>query len=131
MCDKMAISTYIMKIAENDPFLRLSNESYRNYLIVPNLFSSNKQYVEIELMQMRQIGGVFFSKGEILIEMIKNVKIVIIKAFKSKFYQYFVFTKKILHRFVLFCISLVFTYYLCVGKELVTIKHFLSTHLKP
>ena len=22
MCDKMAISTYIMKIAENDPFLR-------------------------------------------------------------------------------------------------------------
>ena len=23
MCDKMAISTYIMKIAENDPFLRL------------------------------------------------------------------------------------------------------------
>ena len=23
MCDKMAICTYIMKIAENDPFLRL------------------------------------------------------------------------------------------------------------
>ena len=23
MCDKMAISAYIMKIAENDPFLRL------------------------------------------------------------------------------------------------------------
>ena len=23
MCDKMAISTYILKIAENDPFLRL------------------------------------------------------------------------------------------------------------
>ena len=23
MCDKMAISTYIMKIAENDPLLRL------------------------------------------------------------------------------------------------------------
>ena len=23
MCDKMAISTYIIKIAENDPFLRL------------------------------------------------------------------------------------------------------------
>ena len=23
MCDKMAISTYIMKIAENDPFFRL------------------------------------------------------------------------------------------------------------
>ena len=23
MCDKMAMSTYIMKIAENDPFLRI------------------------------------------------------------------------------------------------------------
>ena len=29
MCDKMAISTYIMKIAENDPF-KTSNESYGN-----------------------------------------------------------------------------------------------------
>ena len=25
MCDKMAISAYILKIAENDPFLRLQN----------------------------------------------------------------------------------------------------------
>ena len=48
-----------------------------------------------------------FSKSEILVEMIKNVKIVIIYAFKSKFYQYFVFTKKVLHRFVSFCISLI------------------------
>ena len=46
---------------------------------------------------MRQIGGVFFSKGEILIEMIKNVKIVIIWAFKSKFYQYFSLLIIIIH----------------------------------
>ena len=46
----MAISTYIMKIAENDPFLRLQMRDIE-CLIVTNLFSSNKQYVEIELMQ--------------------------------------------------------------------------------
>ena len=46
MCDKMAISTYIMKIAENDFKWEL-----QKCLIVTNLFSSNKQYVEIELMQ--------------------------------------------------------------------------------
>ena len=57
--------------------------------------------------------------------MIKNVKIMIIYAFKSKFYQYFVFTEKILHRFVSFCISLIFTYCLFVEKKLMTIKHFL------
>ena len=55
--------------------------------------------------------------------MIKNVKIVIIKAFKSKFYQYFVFTKKVLPRFVSFCISLIFTlilliFYLLKAKAL-------------
>ena len=50
MCDKMAISTYIMKIAEDDPFLRLQMRPIE-CLIVTNLFSSNKQYVEIELMQ--------------------------------------------------------------------------------
>ena len=52
MCDKMAISTYIMKIAENDPFLRLQMraiEMFNRHHC--NLFSSNKQYVEIELMK--------------------------------------------------------------------------------
>ena len=46
----MAISTYIMKIAENDPFFRLQMRAIE-MLIITNLFSSNKQYVEIELMQ--------------------------------------------------------------------------------
>ena len=57
--------------------------------------------------------------------MIKNVKIVIIQAFKSEFYQYFVFTKNtpticlILHLYVLlFC-----------GKKLVTMEIFLLTFL--
>ena len=56
--------------------------------------------------------------------MIKNVKTVIIYAIKSKFYQYFVFTKKILQRFVSFCISLIFTYCLFVEKKLVTVEIF-------
>ena len=46
-------------------------------------------------------------------------------------YQLFAFTKKVLHRFISFCISLIFTYCLYVEKKLVMIKHFLSTHLKP
>ena len=88
MCDKMSISTYIMKIAENDPFLRLQMRAIE-CLIVTNLFSSNKQYVEIELMQNEtNRWSISFSKGEILIEMIKNV-----------------------------CISLIFRYCLCVGKN--------------
>ena len=55
--------------------------------------------------------------------MIKNVKIVI--AFKSKFYQYFVFTKKVLHRLVSFCISLIFMYclFVMVTLENEAIKH--------
>ena len=47
--------------------------------------------------------------------MIKNVKIVIISAFKSKFYQYFVLTKKYSNDFS-FCITLTFTYCLFVKK---------------
>ena len=49
MCDEMAISTYLMKIAENDPFLRYQMRA------IEILFSSNKQYVEIELMQNETI----------------------------------------------------------------------------
>ena len=56
--------------------------------------------------------------------MIKNVKIVMIWAFESKFYQYFVFTKAIPQRFVSFCIILIFKYYSFVEK-MVKIKLFL------
>ena len=48
MCGKMAISIYIMKIAE---FLRLQMRAIK-CVIFTNLFSSNKQYVEIGLMQI-------------------------------------------------------------------------------
>ena len=50
MCDKMAISTYILKIVEKDPFLRLQIRA-KEMLIVTNFVSTNKQYIKIKLMQ--------------------------------------------------------------------------------
>ena len=50
MCDKMAISAYILKIVEKDSFLRLqmrAKEMYNRH----QFFSTNKQYVNIKLMQ--------------------------------------------------------------------------------
>ena len=45
MCDKMAISAYILKIVEKDPFLGFKWE-LRKCLIVTNFFSTNKQYLK-------------------------------------------------------------------------------------
>ena len=50
MCYKMAISAYILKIVEMDPFLRLqmrAKEEFNRH----QFFSTNKQYVKIKLMQ--------------------------------------------------------------------------------
>ena len=50
MCDKMAISAYILKIVKKDPFLRLqmrAKEMFNRH----QFFSTNKQYVDIKLMQ--------------------------------------------------------------------------------
>ena len=49
MCDKMAISAYILTIVKNDPFLRLQmrgKEMFNRH----QFFSTNKQYVKINLM---------------------------------------------------------------------------------
>ena len=46
----MAISAYILKIVENDPFLRLqmrAKEMFDHH----HIFSTNKQYVKIKLIQ--------------------------------------------------------------------------------
>ena len=46
MCDKMAISAYILKIVENDPFLRLqmrAKEMFNHH----QFFSTNKHYVRL------------------------------------------------------------------------------------
>ena len=50
MCDKTAISTHILKIVENDPFLRLqitAKEMFNRH----QFFYTNKQQVKIKLMQ--------------------------------------------------------------------------------
>ena len=50
MCDKTTICAYILKIVENDPFLRLqmrAKEMFNRH----QFFSTNKQYVKTELMQ--------------------------------------------------------------------------------
>ena len=50
MCDKMAISAYILKMVENDPFLRLqmrAKEMFNRH----QFFPTNRQYLKIKLMQ--------------------------------------------------------------------------------
>ena len=50
MCDKIEISAHILKIVENDPFLRLqmtAKEMFNRH----QFFYTNKQYVKIKLMQ--------------------------------------------------------------------------------
>ena len=68
MCDKMAISAYILKIVENDPFLRLqmrAKEMFNSH----QLFSTNKQYVKIKLMQNETNLWSIFGKDEILVKL--------------------------------------------------------------
>ena len=50
MCDKMAISAYILKIVERDPFLRLQMRAEKMFNR-HHFFSTNKQYITIKLMQ--------------------------------------------------------------------------------
>ena len=69
MCDKIAISAYILKIVKKDPFLRLqmrAKEMFNRY----QFFSTNKQYVNIKLMQdERNLWSIFFGKEEILVKL--------------------------------------------------------------
>ena len=46
MCDKMAISAYILKIVEKDPFLRLQM-SAKEIFNRHQFFSAHKQYVKL------------------------------------------------------------------------------------
>ena len=50
MCHKLAISAYILKIVEKDPFLRLEMKAKKMFNR-HQFFSTNKQYVKIKLMQ--------------------------------------------------------------------------------
>ena len=50
MCDKMAISAYILKIVEKDQFLRLQM-SAKGMFNRHQFCSTHKQYIKIKLMQ--------------------------------------------------------------------------------
>ena len=50
MRDKMASSAYISKIVGKDPFLRLQMRAKEDFNC-HQLFSTNKQYVKIKLME--------------------------------------------------------------------------------
>ena len=59
MCNKMAISAYILKIVEKDSFLRLQMRA-KELCNRHQFFSTNKQYVKIKLMQNETNLGVLF-----------------------------------------------------------------------
>ena len=50
MRDKMAISAHILKMVENDPFLRLQMTA-KEMFNRRQFFYTNKQYVKIKVMQ--------------------------------------------------------------------------------
>ena len=51
MCDKMAISAYILKIVEKDPFLRFQKRAKEMFNRYQSFFHKYKQYIKIKLMQ--------------------------------------------------------------------------------
>ena len=70
MCDKMAISAHILKIVENDPFLRLQMTTEEMFNRHQFFFCTNKQYVKIKLMQNEtNLSSSFFGKDEILLKL--------------------------------------------------------------
>ena len=60
MCDKMAISVYILKIVENDPFSRLQMKAKEMFLKItkadfyrsPRLGSSKKIYIYYRIVRL-------------------------------------------------------------------------------
>ena len=68
MCNKMAISAYILKIYRKRPISKASNESKGRFQSSPIFFSTNKQYVKIKLIQNEtNRWSIFFGKDEILV----------------------------------------------------------------
>ena len=66
----MAISAYILKIVEQDPFLRLQMRVKKDFNR-HQFFSTNKQYIKIKLMQneTNRWSIFFFGKDEILVKL--------------------------------------------------------------
>ena len=64
----MTISPYILKMVEKDPFLRLQmrdKEDFNRH----QFFSTNEQYIKINLMQNETNRWSIFYKDEILVKL--------------------------------------------------------------
>ena len=59
MCDKMAISDYILKMVGKDPFLRLQMRA-KEMFIRHQFFSTNKQYIKIKLQNETNLWNIFW-----------------------------------------------------------------------
>ena len=68
MCDKMAISAYILKIVEKDPFLRRQMKA-KEMFNCRNFFPQISNTLKLNWSKMRQICGVFFVNKEILVKL--------------------------------------------------------------
>ena len=69
MCDKIAISAHILKIVENDPFLRLQMTAKKMFNR-HHFFNTNRQYLKIKLMQNEtNLWSSFFGKDKILLKL--------------------------------------------------------------
>ena len=69
MCDKIEISAYILKIVENEPFLRHQMRAKEMFNRHQFLFSTNNQYVKIKLMQNETNLWSIFGKNKILVKL--------------------------------------------------------------
>ena len=68
MCDKMAISAYILKIVENDLLLRFQMSATE--MFNPHeFFSTYKGYIKIKLIQNETNLWSIFGKDEILVKL--------------------------------------------------------------
>ena len=68
MCDRKAISAYILKIVEKDPYLRLqmsAKEMFNRH----QFFSTLRQYIKIKLMQNETNRWSIFGKDKILVKL--------------------------------------------------------------
>ena len=65
----MAISAYILKMIENDPFLRLQM-SAKEMFNCHQHFSAKNRYVEIKLMENETNLWSIFGKDEILVKLV-------------------------------------------------------------
>ena len=69
MCDKMAISAYILKIVKKEPFLRLQMRA-KEMFNCHHFFSTNKQYPKIKLIQKEtNRWSIFFGEDELLVKL--------------------------------------------------------------